>query len=87
MKDWLYFYIKHVLQIGVPFKKYKGYGVYKGYLRPELKQYSKQLGIDLQTPLRKNMKDHRSKEAMGLLMKARRKIETVIGQLTDRFHI
>lgn len=29
MKDWLYFYIKQVLQIGVPFNKYKGYGVYK----------------------------------------------------------
>jgi len=33
------------------------------------------------------MKDSRPKDAMRTLMKARRKIETVIGQLTDRFHI
>ncbi|BAP37792.1 hypothetical protein AS4_28520 [Acinetobacter guillouiae] len=28
MKDWLYFYIKQTLQIGAPFYKYKGYGIY-----------------------------------------------------------
>lgn len=59
----------------------------KGYLRPELKKYYECQGIDLQTPFRKNMTDFRPKEAMRILMKARRKIETVIGQLTDRFHI
>ena len=62
-------------------------GADKGYLRPELKQYYEKRYTDLQTPFRKNMKDSRPKEAMKLLMKARRKIETVIGQLTDRFHI
>ena len=33
------------------------------------------------------MLDSRSKESIRILMKARRKIETVIGQLTDRFNI
>ena len=59
----------------------------KGYLRPQLKQYYEYEGIDLQTPFRKNMRDSRPKEAMRILMKARRKIEIVISQLTDRFHI
>lgn len=62
-------------------------GADKGYLRPELKQYYEYQGIDLQTPYRKNMVDLRPKESMRILMNARRKIETVIGQLTDRFHI
>ncbi|MEB4799396.1 IS982 family transposase [Acinetobacter soli] len=62
-------------------------GADKGYLRPALKEYYESHGIDLQTPLRKNMVDPRAKESMRLLMKARRKIETVIGQLVDRFNI
>lgn len=62
-------------------------GADKGYLRPELKQYYEYQDIDLQTPYRKNMVDKRPKESMRILMNARRKIETVIGQLTDRFHI
>lgn len=33
------------------------------------------------------MVDLRPKESMRILMNARRKIETVIGQLTERFHI
>ena len=33
------------------------------------------------------MVDKRPKESMRILMNARRKIETVIGQLTDPFHI
>ena len=62
-------------------------GADKGYLRPELKQHYEYQGIDLQTPYRKNMVDKRPKESMKILMNARRKIETVIGQLTDRFNI
>ncbi|AUX89037.1 MULTISPECIES: IS982-like element ISAba825 family transposase [Acinetobacter] len=62
-------------------------GADKGYLRPSLKEYYKFQYVDLQTPLRKNMPDSRSQESMRLLMRARRKIETVIGQLTDRFNI
>lgn len=33
------------------------------------------------------MVDMRPKESMRIFMNAGRKIETVIGQLTDRFHI
>ena len=60
-------------------------GADKGYLRPSLNEYYKFQYVDLQIPLRKNMLDLRSKESMRLLMKARRKIETVIDQLVDRY--
>lgn len=59
----------------------------KGFIRPLLKEELAQQGIDLQTPLRKNMKDDRPKTFVHQLMKTRRLVETVIGQLTDRFHI
>ena len=59
----------------------------KGYIRPSLKEELAKQGLDLQTPLRKNMSDLRPKAAVTQLMKARRLVETVIGQLTERFHI
>jgi len=59
----------------------------KGYIRPSLKQELLQQGIDLQTPLRKNMHDSRPKAFIGQLMSHRRLVETVIGQLTERLHI
>jgi hypothetical protein len=59
----------------------------KGYIRPCLKQELAQHGLDLQTPLRKNMQDLRPKAFVGQLMSSRRLVETVIGQLTERFHI
>ena len=59
----------------------------KGYLKPELREYYWYQDIDLQVPFRKNMKDSRPKQVMKTLMNARRKIETVIGQLTERFNI
>jgi len=59
----------------------------KGYIRPALKQSLAQQGIDLQTPLRKNMPDLRPKAFVAQLMSTRRLVETVIGQLTERFHI
>jgi hypothetical protein len=62
-------------------------GADKGYLRPELKRYYAFQHVDLQIPYRKNMVDLRPKESMHILMNARRKIETIIGQLTERFHI
>lgn len=62
-------------------------GADKGYLRPDLKKYYEFNYVDLQTPFRKNMVDLRPKESIRILMNARRKIETVIGQLTERFHI
>jgi len=62
-------------------------GADKGYIRPELKEYYWYQRIDLQTPHRRNMVDLRPKEALRILMNARRKIETVISQLTERFKI
>jgi hypothetical protein len=59
----------------------------KGYIRPSLKEELARQALDLQTPLRKNMQDPRPKTAVDQLMKVRRLIETVIGQLTERFHI
>jgi len=59
----------------------------KGYIRPCLKEDLAKQGLDLQTLLRKNMKDERPKNFVTQLMKARRLVETVIGQLTERFHI
>lgn len=59
----------------------------KGFIRPILKQDLAKIGIDLQTPLRKNMRDSRPKSFVKLLMSKRRLVETVIGQLTERFEI
>lgn len=59
----------------------------KGYISPPLKQELLLLGIDLQTPLRKNMQDLRPQAYVKQLMSSRRLVETVIGQLTERFHI
>lgn len=59
----------------------------KGYIRPELKQQLTQQSLDLQTPLRKNMQDQRPKTFVRQLMSARRLVETVIGQLSERLHI
>lgn len=59
----------------------------KDLIRPELKDYLAPQHLDLQTPLRKNMQDSRSKETASLMMNIRRKIETVIEQLVERFHI
>ena len=43
--------------------------------------------VNLQTPLRKNMKDNWPKSFVNQIMNVRRKIETVIGQLAERFKI
>lgn len=59
----------------------------KGFIRPSLKKRLAKQGLDLQTSLRKNMKDLRPKSVMKSLMKTRRLTETVIGQLSERFHI
>lgn len=52
--------------------------------RDELKQYT---GIDLQTAVRSNMKETRSEKFIKWLKSTRRLVETVIGQLTERFNI
>lgn len=59
----------------------------KGYIRPEFESDCKALGIDLQTPLRRNMRDGRPKSFVKLIMRVRRRIETVIGQLAEYFNI
>ncbi len=59
----------------------------KGYIRPELKNACKAEGIDLQTPLRRNMNDDRPKWFVRLIMRLRRRVETTIGQLVKYFDI
>ncbi len=43
------------------------------------------VGIDLQTPLRKNMKEQRPKTTVQRLLKVRRRVETTIGKLVEFF--
>jgi hypothetical protein len=59
----------------------------KGFIKPALKKELAAQGIDLQTPLRKNMIDTRPASFVQQLMSVRRLVETVIGQLADRFNI
>lgn len=59
----------------------------KGLIRPSLKADLYKEGVDLQTPLRRNMKDDRQPEIVKNLVSVRRLVETVISQLTDRYKI
>lgn len=59
----------------------------KGYISAPLHEELISDGIDLQTDLRENMKDDRDPGFVKLLVSVRRQIETVIGQLSERFHI
>lgn len=59
----------------------------KGYIRPQLTQHLQQRSIYLQTALRVNMHDPRPKPLVAQLMRVRRLVETVIGQLAVRFHL
>ena len=59
----------------------------KGLISPGLKSHLKKYGVNLQTPLRRNMKDDRSPLFVQRLISKRRLVETVIGQLVDRFNI
>ena len=59
----------------------------KGLIRPELKLDLSRKGVELQTPLRSNMKDDRPKGFVKKLISVRRLVETVIAQLTERFAI
>jgi hypothetical protein len=52
-------------------------------LQAELRRY----GVNLQTALGENMQDERPKEQVRILKRTRRLVETVIGQLSERFHI
>lgn len=59
----------------------------KGLISPHLKDELAKYGIDLQTPLRRNMDDKRPKWLVNWSMNTRRIIETVNGQLAGRFNI
>jgi IS5 family transposase len=59
----------------------------KGYLSAPLQQELRQVGIQLETALRSNMHDPRDPAWVALLKRLRRLIETVIGQLVERFSI
>jgi hypothetical protein len=60
----------------------------KGYICSErLKDELTRAGVNLHTPLRDNMKDDRPKEVVKALNNTRRIVETVIGQLSERFKI
>lgn len=59
----------------------------KGYISKFLSEQLKKKNIQLETPLRANMKDSRPKELVKILLRVRRLIETVIGQLVERFKI
>jgi hypothetical protein len=59
----------------------------KGYLSQPLKHELLQFAIDLETALRSNMHDSRPRWWVRLIVKIRRLIETVIGQLVGRFHL
>jgi hypothetical protein len=59
----------------------------KGYLSASLQQALRRTGIDLETALRSNMQDERPPAWVALLKRIRRLIETVIGQLVERFSI
>ena len=56
-----------------------------GYIRPLLKEDCEALGIDLPTPVRKTMKEQRPRWWLKLLQRVRKRIETVISQLEQRF--
>lgn len=59
----------------------------KGYLSQPLKLELQTFAVDLQTALRSNMHDSRPRWWVRLIIKVRRLIETVIGQLVGRFHL
>ena len=56
-------------------------------MRPELQENLSKNKQYLETPLRDNMKDDRPKAFLNWMKGTRRLIETVIGQLSERFHI
>lgn len=51
------------------------------------KNIRQETGINLQTAVRSNMQETRSNDSLKWLVSTRRLVETVIGQLTERFQI
>ena len=59
----------------------------KGFIRPRWREDLERWGLHLQPPWRRNMKETCPVEAVKALNRDRRLVETVISQLTERFHI
>lgn len=59
----------------------------KGYIGEHFKDELKYEGNELSNPVKKNMKDPLSKPLRDRANKTRRLVETVIGQLTERFSL
>jgi len=59
----------------------------KGLIRPELTEHLQMRGIKLEHPLRENMRETRSLAYLKAMKDQRRIVETVIGQLSERFNI
>lgn len=59
----------------------------KGFISDALKNRLKKNHIDLQTPLKKNMKDTRSPRFVSKIKGIRRIVETVIGQLNESLNL
>ncbi len=60
----------------------------KGYICSDSrKEEIRHEGINIHTPFRGNMKDDRPKEFLKIINRKRRLVETVIGQLSERFNI
>jgi hypothetical protein len=57
----------------------------KGFISVDLKGEAAAHNIDLQTPLRKNMRDPRDPGAVARLIRIRRAVETAIGKLSESF--
>jgi hypothetical protein len=59
----------------------------KGYIRPTLKEESANHDLALITPMRSNMEQGLWEKARRFFGNSRRRIETVISQLSERLHI
>lgn len=59
----------------------------KGFISARLQAQLAEQNIELQTPFRKNMNDNRNPAFVSWIVSTRRLVETVIGQLTERFKI
>jgi Transposase DDE domain len=59
----------------------------KGYISESMKQQLAKGGVELHTPLRNNMTDTRNPDFVKWVISTRRLVETVIGQLTERFSL
>lgn len=59
----------------------------KGLMRPSLTEELAQTGLSLQHPVRSNMKKKHSEKYLSWMKSTRRLVETVIGQLAERFRM